>query len=230
MVSVSVQGGYDNIEMIEEKGKLKKVIVEGLHIPILALVNKHVRGVEGASIESAIAERIEMKNKDIQEVNTMEEKDIFAKQIEEKDKQLVESTKLVDDAKNVLLEKDKSLKEATDKLKAFEDAEKLRVAEKHEALVDKIVEANQDLKKVELMEKTDSELEIIERYESEKSNVASEGSGVVNIINESINDAKVNKENILDLGLMERFGDLTMNENAYEQFNQDVKKRILGEE
>lgn len=232
MVSVSVQGGYDNIELITEKGKLKRVIVEGLHIPILALVNKHVRGVEGASIESALAERIEMESKDIYEVNNMEEKDVFAKQIQEKDEQLVDSTKLVDDAEKKIVEKDKSLKESTDKLKKFEDAEKTRVAEKHDELVDKICEVNKDLKKEELMEKSDSELEIIERYETEKVDAATDnsGSGVVNAINESIEDAKGSDENILDLGLMERFGDLTMNEEAYNKFNQDVKKRVLGEE
>jgi len=232
MVSVSVQGGYEDVELIEEKGKLKKVIVEGLHIPILALVNKHTRGVEGASIEVALAERIEMKKKDIHEVNTMEEKDIFAKQIQEKDKKIAESIKLNEDATKIVAERDKALKESAEKLKVFEDAEKVRVAEKHNELVDKIVETNKDLKKEELMEKTDSELEIIEKYETDKVNSIQEntGSGVVNAINESVNDARGSEENILNLDLLERHGDLTMNEEAYEKFNQDVKKRVLGDE
>ena len=229
MVSVSVQGGYDDVKLVEQKGKLKKVIVEGLHIPILALVNKHVRGVEGASIESAIAERIEMESKDIHEVNNMEERDVFAKQIEERDNQLAESKKLIDKSKKDAEDKDKKLKDSADKLKKLEDEKKKGQAKEHESLVDKIVETNKDLKKEELMEQSDNELKIIEKYETEKVDSDSEGEGT-GVVNATLQEAKESEDNILDLGLLERHGDLTMNEEAYQKFNQDIKKRVLGEE
>ena len=170
-----------------------------------------------------------MESKDIHEVNNMEEKDVFTKQIQEKDEQLVESDKSIDEANKKLGESDKSLKEATDKLKKFEDAEKDRVAKEHELLVDKICETNKDLKREELIKMSDSELIIVEKYETDKVNSSAnnEGSGVVNA---TLEEAKGNEDNILDLGLLERHGDLTMNEEAYQKFNQDVKKKILGEE
>ena len=96
LLSVSVQGGYERIDFEkDDKGHVKNAIVEGLHIPILALVNKHTRGIQGATIESVIAERIELENKKTQEVDNMvEEKDVFAKQIAEKDKELAEANKV----------------------------------------------------------------------------------------------------------------------------------------
>ncbi len=226
MVAPSIQGKYESIEMQEDNS----AIVEGLHIPLLALVNKHVRGVEGATIESAIAERIELNKSKTQEVSSMEEKDIFAKQIKEKDSQLGDANKKIEEADKELAKANKLVKEQEDKLKKIEEAKKLEVAKSHEAKVDKIVETNSDLKKEELMEKTDGELDIIEKYEIEAANKpADTGAGVVGQINESVNDAKGDKENVLDLKLMEKHGDLTMNEEAYKDFNLEVKKRVLDE-
>ncbi|KKL64403.1 hypothetical protein LCGC14_2165370, partial [marine sediment metagenome] len=226
LVAPSIQGKYDAIEVQEDNS----VIVEGIHIPLLALVNKHVRGVEGATIESAIAERIELNKSKTQEVSSMEEKDVFAKQIKEKDTQLGDANKKIEEADKELAKANKLVKEQEDKLKKIEEAKKLEVAKSHEDKVDKIVETNSDLKKEELMEKTDGELDIIEKYEIESANKpADTGAGVVGQINESVNDAKGDKENVLDLKLMEKHGDLTMNEEAYKEFNLEVKKRVLGE-
>ena len=230
LVAPSVQGGFDSHKVIKENGK-SKVTVEGLHIPILSLVNKHVRGVDGADIATVIAERIEMEKNNIQEVNNMEDKDVFAKQIEEKDNLLTESKKTLEESEGKINEANDKLKESEEKIKKFEEAEKARVLKEKEELVDKLCESNKELKKEELMEKSDDELKIIEGYEIKiKEQKNPEGSGIVSMVGESAKEAKEDNDNIMDITVMERTGDLTMTEEANEKFNQEIKERILGHE
>lgn len=233
LVAPSIQGGYGNIKIVKENGKMS-ALVEGLHIPLLALVNKHTRGVEGATIESAVAERFELENNNL-EVNNMaeggvNEKDVFTKQIEEKDKALEDANKQIEDAAKKLKEVEEAKKKDEDKLKKMEDEEKKKKAKEHEDLVDKICEMNSELKKDDLKDKSDSELKIIEGYETKnKETTDSDGSGVVGQIRETANNLEQNKENILDLDKMKRYGDLTMSEEAYGKFNEDIRKDVLDE-
>lgn len=237
LVAPSIQGGYGNIEVVKENGKMS-AIVEGLHIPLLALVNKHTRGVEGATIESAVAERFELEN-NTQEVSNMadegmiKEKDVFTKTIEEKDKALVEANEKIKEAADKLKTIEEAKKKDAEKLKKMEDEEKKKKAKEHEAQVDKICEMNKDLKKEDLVEKSDSELKIIETYEQaaiDKGAEAAEGGGVVGNIKEATKGLAEEKDKILNLDKMEKFGDLTMTEEAYDEFNKDIRKDVLGEE
>ena len=58
LVAPSIHGGYENMKT-DESG----VHISGLNIPLVALVNKHARGVVAANIEAAIMERMQEAEK-----------------------------------------------------------------------------------------------------------------------------------------------------------------------
>lgn len=150
LISVSIQGGYENKKV--EDGK---VIVEGLRIPILALVNKHTRGVPAASIEAAIEERMnldEVEHNKAKEAHKMEDK------LKETEKQLSEAQLQL------------QLKEAQDKLKVSEEkSQKLEADMKtkaKETIVESLVKINKELKKEDLVKESEDALKVRLEYEN----------------------------------------------------------------
>jgi len=101
LVAPSVQGGYTDV-----KAKDGKIVFEGLRIPILALVNKHVRGVEAASIEAVISEKLELD--DVSEGDRMSED--FVKLLKEKEDKLKEMTDDLTKVKEALHGKEEEMK------------------------------------------------------------------------------------------------------------------------
>ena len=149
LVAVSVQGGYQDVKVKENK-----VVFEGLRIPILALVNKHTRGVEAASIETAIAEKLELN--ECEEVKMSED---FTKVLKEKEDKIKEQEDSM-----------KELQERFDKLESTDKKRKLKAEEDEKGVKKKLTESlikiNKEFKEEELMKKSLSELEMMEKYET----------------------------------------------------------------
>ena len=149
LVGPSVQGGA-TVERVEEDNEVT-FNMEKLHIPLVALVNKHTRGVEAASLQAAVSESF--------------------KEVEENDKQIkTKGDKKMSEIKEAdylkLKEENENLKKKAelDKKKAEEEKMKLEL-EKKKKLVESILLIKKGLDKNELMEKSDVELNIIESYE-----------------------------------------------------------------
>lgn len=204
--SVSIQGGWNRL--VKESDT---VMVEGLHIPILAIVNKHVRGVRSASIDMAIAERLDMledEEIDTESEQGMEDTTMSEEKIAELQKQLEEAQRKAAELEKV----NSDMKESEEKRQAAE------LQKAKEALVDKIVEANKDLSRGELMEKSMEVLQIMEQYET-KSKKAEEKSHAV--VTDNVREA-VSEDVVID----ERSKDITMSESAYRKFNEELRESI----
>jgi len=170
LVAPSIQGGAKNITERENDAGETEYLVEGLHIPIIALVNKHARGVEAASIEVAIAEAYD-KSGNADEDDEMKDGKKVKKNKTSEVNSMAEEIKEVEKLKGALAEKDK-------KIAKFEQEKKDRLVAEKEALVEKILQANDKLDRKQLMEKTNSELKIIESYEvKEQDEGSKEGEG-----------------------------------------------------
>lgn len=225
LVSVSVQGGFE----AEEKDD-GTVDVKGLDIPLLAMVGKHVRGVDGASIEAVIEERLLLNRKAAKEsqeemeemrkkqegINMTEEK---VKVLEEQLKQLKEQTEVLQKAKT----------DAETKVDTMEKEQKLSEKkaedEAKEAVVDLIIKENSELKKTELLEKSLDELKLMEAYEkklSEKKDGASE-------VTESSEDKGVgakNSDELKGIVVEKDTKNITMSESRRKEFNKEMLEGI----
>lgn len=207
-VSVSVHGGCDSHE---HKGN--EVIIEGLKIPLLALVNKHVRGVEAASIEAAIAERMEMDN----EGNIMEDKmeQDFAKVIKDKDDLLKEREDKIKQIEEALHNEKEDVKKMKKKEEDDRKAKKKKVAES-------LIELNKEFKQDELMEKSIDVLETMFQYENKNKVSEADESG------DSEVDDKPDKESKLLKGIVvdKATGDISMTESARLKMNNEIMNSI----
>jgi hypothetical protein len=225
-VSVSVQGGYKSISK-----KDNEIVVEGLRVPLLCLVNKHARGVDGASIESAIEEKIQMNNegdniiKELEGLNMTEEYAVdklrevegelkkLKEQNEELEKTKGEAEKKVED-----LEKEK--KESEEKAK--EEKEKAEEKAKLD-IIDKLMEKNKEFDRTKLMEKSVDALQIAMEYEYKLSKVKSSGASEV-VETEDKDDAL--KGIIIEKNRHNGPGDITMSEAMRKEFNKEMMKSI----
>lgn len=206
LVAPSIQG-YGDVKSVKERHKF---VIKNLKIPLIALVNKHTRGVGAASIQAAIAESfinemddVEQSNKNNDEVNKM-----------------VEENKESEKIKNELKEKSDELQ----KLK--ESIEK----SKKESLVNSIMELNKDLKKETLMETSESELKIIMEYEKKISEQEDKhDAGDANMETSSSEDTESDEENEESLkGIVfnEKDGSISMSDKKYKQFNKSIMENI----
>ena len=195
LVSVSVQGGYKNIHVKEGK-----VVFEGLRIPILALVNKHTRGVEAASIESAIAEKLDLEESN--EVNEMSED--FKTLLKEREDEI---SKL----KESLHGKEEELKKVSDKEAEEQKNKKKKMAES-------LVSMNKELNIEELMEKPMSELELMEKYEKALKEITDNGVSEVQDTFKSIEEDGI----VIEKGS----GFITMSESSRLKFNKEIMESI----
>lgn len=206
LTAVSVQG----------KGQLKKVgnkvIVENLRIPLLAIVNKHVRGVGSASFLSAIAEKEELLEE--LEINEQNEGKTMAEENAQNDfaTQLAESVK-----------REEALKAEVAKLKEAEATRQKEIVESQKkAIVAKLIEANKELKESDLMEKTIDVLQVMESYEIKKAKETVEESH-----SEVSEEGKVNEsEDVIESLINERNGSITFSEESYKQFNKALMERL----
>tara|TARA_Y100000310_G_C20698489_1_gene827460 strand:- start:2263 stop:3366 length:1104 start_codon:yes stop_codon:yes gene_type:complete len=214
LVSVSVQGGFKSIEKVDGE-----VIVEGLRVPILALVNKHTRGVEGATIESAIAERIELDGVD-------EKEDMEANMAEENAQKILEKQlKEKDDKITAIEEKHKVAQEEIGKLKK-KSADEL--AGKKKKVAESIVKINEKMDKDKLMDKSLSELQTIEEYEkkiSESDGDENEG-GDAEVDDKDDAEEKDDKLSLKGIVIEKETGYITMDEGMRKKFNDEVRESI----
>jgi hypothetical protein len=222
-VAVSIQGGYKTIESVG-----KEVRMKGLRIPILALVNKHTRGVPGAAIEmcAAVEESLQLNevNKKNQEGETMAEEN-----------QVQEMADLKVSEAQLKLQ----LKEAQDNL-AKAESEKTKLQESIEtakkmAVVESILGINKTLKKEELMEKSDIELKLIKEYEQklakkpvkENDQSSEEGAGEVpegNTEEKSDNDGSLMEGVAFD----KKTGRIGFTEEGYKAFNKSIRESVYN--
>jgi len=203
LVSVSIQGGYTDVGV-----KDGKVVFEGLRIPILALVNKHTRGVEAASIESAIAERLEHEDEEASKMS-----DEFEVKLQEKE---VEITKL----KEAMHNKEEDMKKMQ---KDMSDKEKEEMNKKKKKITESLISLNKELKEEELMEKSLSELELMEQYEKKLKESQNEDED-----DESLSEVQdIFKPGETDGIVIEKVtGNITMSESARLKFNDEIMKSI----
>ena len=201
LLAPSVQGNA----VVRKSGSER--LVEHMRIPILALVNKHTRGVQSASIDSAIAEsiaKIEEENSKVVEAEKMAELDDLkaenAKLQEALSKSELDKKKIEDEKKAMMM------KEAEDKKKA---------------VVESILKANSSLKESELMEKTIEVLEVMESYEK-KSSEAAKGAAQVK---ETINEVKESEE-LNDIIVSEADDTISMGKKGYEDFGKSIRESI----
>jgi hypothetical protein len=190
LVAPSIHGGVKN--MIK---KGSEVIVEGLHIPLVALVNKHARGVEAASIEVAIEESAAFEME-------AEEEEVIKKETNKGEKMSEE----VEQFKKQLAEKELELKNLQESIEK----------QKKGILVESILQINKELKKEELMEKSEIELNIIKGYEQKLKERKESKSEVAEA---------APKEDKLS-GIVVEKGEITMSKQLYEKFNQDLMQSI----
>ncbi len=205
VVSVSVQGGYKNVNV-----KDGKVVFEGLRIPILALVNKHARGVPAASIEAAIAEAEKLEEAE------MENTEDFAKLLKEKDSKVDEL--------------EKELKDVKEKLDvSAEDAKKRKAKEqealdaKKEKVIESIIEINKEIKQKDIKDKTLSELELMESYEKK---IHESGDGETEESASEVEDVPKSKEIKEEIVIDKNSGHITMSEKMRLQYNEDMMNSI----
>ena len=196
LVSVSIQGGYTDVGV-----KDGKVVFENLRIPILALVNKHTRGVEAASIESAIAEKLDLEDN---EVNEMAEDKDYAKLLKEREDEI---TKLKEAMHN---------KEEDEKKKMMKEEEM-----KKKKMSESLISLNKELKVEELMEKTLSELELMESYEKKLKESAEEDNNGVSEVQDTFKPGDTDGI-VIEKGT----GNITMSESARLKFNDELMKSI----
>lgn len=212
-VSVSVHGGF---ESHEHKGN--EVIIEGLKIPLLAFVNKHVRGVEAASIEAAIEERIGMDDDVDEDVEEKMEQD-FAKVIKDKDDLLKEREDKIKEVEEALHNKAEDLK----KMKKKEEEDK---AAKKQKVAESLVEVNKELKQNELMEKSLEVLETMLQYEKKEVSESNGGEGDSEVDdkpeNKNIKEGDFFKNIVTD----KETGDISMTESSRRKFNDEIMNSI----
>ena len=203
LVSVSIQGGFTDVSV-----KDGKIAFEGLRIPILALVNKHTRGVEAASIEAVIAERLEQEDEEASKMS-----DEFEVKLQEKE---VEITKL----KEAMHNKEEDMKKMQ---KDMSDKEKEEMNKKKKKITESLISLNKELKEEELMEKSLSELELMEQYEKKLKESQNEDED-----DESLSEVQdIFKPGETDGIVIEKVtGNITMSESARLKFNDEIMKSI----
>ncbi len=217
-VSVSVQG---KVKSVIKEGDT--TVVEGLRIPLLCFVNKHTRGIEGATIESAIAERMEIdNNKTLIAMEAEKMSEELTKEIVEK--QLLEKDEKIKGAEAKQSEAEKSLKEAEDKLAMIKKKEEEAKSLKKKKLVESLVGINKELKSDELDKKSLSELELMEGYEKKIQETEGNNDGDAEVED----DGKGTKESDDLKGIIvdKNSGDVTMSESMRLKFNKDIEKSI----
>lgn len=199
LVAPSVQGGFKRA--VKKNGS---VVIEGLKIPLIALVNRHVRGMPSAvaAIEESVnLEELEEMKPIINEGDSMSEDDV-QKQISERDEEI-------------------------NKLK-----EQLEL-QKKEIIVERVLSLNSKLSKEELMKLSESELMITEKYEKtlKESNEQKNGEpvGIVEK-DESKRGTKIEESDdikgvVVEKDELGRKG-ITMSSSRYNQFNKDMVESI----
>ena len=214
LIAVSVQG----------KAKVNRVggevVVESMRIPLLCLINKHTRGIEGATIESAIAERLQNDdfNSKLDEVDTMSEE--LLKQLKEKDDNLSkESIKL----QTAVKEKEELQKKFDDYQKTIKEAEDKKEKEEKEKVVESLLKLNKDLDAKQLNEKPINELHLMETYEKKIQGV---GNGEQASQVKESEDGKPDKDELKGIIYEANSGIVRMDDERYEQFNKDLAKSI----
>ncbi len=218
-ISVSVQGGYEDI--VHEKDGSHSVI--GMKIPLLALVNKHVRGVQSATIESAIAERIEMEDEEEEEISEGKMAEEVDKKVEVHIKALEEKDKDIKKLEETLHDKEEDLKKLK---KKEEDAKKA----KKNKVVESLIKVNKELKKEELVEKSLEVLETMLGYEEQKikETEVMDGDKSDDGDSEVEGDGKDTKEKSYMKGIVEdkETGDYTLSEASSKKFNDELMEGI----
>lgn len=194
--------------------------VEGLSIDGIGLVA--FQGVKGASIDYAIAESFnkklnEMKesakdvnNKDKGDVIMEEEKPVEpAKEEPKVEEPAKEEPKAEEPAKEEEpAVESEALKKVQEELKEMKEA---RESEKKEVLVESIRKINSKMDKVELMERSLSELELIKAYESKS---AGRTSAIAIVESDDKGEATIEEKN----------GALSFSKPAWEKFNQELRE------
>ena len=205
LVAPSVQGGFKRISSkLSESGE-KEFIVEGLRIPLMALVNKHTRGVDGATIDAVICESEIL---------------LEANEIEEREQQEGQNMSELEELKQQLAEAQTKIKEAEDMKKKMDEMMKEEEMKKKKKVVEAIIGLTKpkDKEGVEkgLMEKSMTELELIDSYEKKLSE--SSGSGEV-----SDTEYKIEKDDVI----VEKEKDLiSMTPTFYKKFNKELMESV----
>ena len=204
LIAVSVQGGYEDIRVNDGK-----VVFEGLRIPILALVNKHTRGVEAASIEAAISERLEQEDME----GKMSENEDFVKLLKDKEDKLTEVNAELSKLKEAMHGKEEDMKKM---LKDKEDENNL----KKKKVVESIISLNKEQKESELIQKTLPELELMEKYEQKIKQIEDNKSGVSEVV-DTITPGESDGI-VIERGT----GFISLSEAARQKYNDDLMKSI----
>lgn len=223
LVAPSIHAGAKNIvKQTTESGEVE-YLVEGLHAPLIAWVNKHARGVEGATVEAAVMERADIS----ESVDGAEDSKL--KEVKEENNMSEELIKENADLKN-------QLKEMESK---FVNLEKTQI-------VDRILEANSDLVRSELMEKSVEVLKVIETYEvneseeDETEEVNEEEKKVEAEVedkkeekaDEGVAESKEGEEetkesnDLKGIAIEEKSGYIHMDKDRYNEFNKAIKESI----
>ena len=217
LVAPSVQGGARKI-IAKKVGEATEYIVEGLRIPLLAAVNKHTRGVEGATAEAVIAEAAELdgsereSNEKEDEGGNMSEDEV--KEYEEKIKKLEEKLALKD--KEHLVESILSINSKMDKDKLMEKNEgELKIVKEYEQ---KIKEQEEEAKPEEENKEEEKPAEEAEPEKKEEEEEKSEEEKEVEGEEKSEEESEALKGIVID----ETTGDISMSESRYKQFNKEV--------
>jgi len=217
LLAPSIQGSFDAVVIVNESGE-EEVNVNNLNIPLMALVTKHARGVSGANIETAIAERLELNNvRKVNEDKIIESKEAIKMVDEDFSKKLEESKA---ELNKVLGEKNKleeSNKEFKEKLEQLEKQEKDNALKEKVIVAESIVKLNSDFEKDELLKKSISELKTIKEYEDKL--VKKSASEVIET-DESIKDP------LKGIIVEEKTQFITMTEEKREQLNKDLMNSI----
>ena len=204
LVSVSVQGGYQDMKINDGK-----IVFEGLRIPILALVNKHARGVPAASIEVAISERLEQEDME----GKMSENEDFVKLLKDKEDKLTEVNVELSKLKEAIHGKDEEMK----KIQMIRDEEERA---KKKKVVESIISLNKEQKESELIQKTLPELELMEKYEQKIKQIEDNKSGVSEVV-DTITPGESDGI-VIERGT----GFISLSEAARQKYNDDLMKSI----
>lgn len=206
LLAPSIQGNFD--ADVSENGDID---VHNLDIPLMALVSKHARGVEGANIETALAERLELGG-----IEKTEEKLEVSKMAEEETKDEVsEAQKKIDELMEANRKLEESNKAFKEKFEAVEKQEEAKALEAKKKLVESIVKLNSKFETDKLMEKSEAELQTIMEYEEK-------------LRKESVSEVAddKNEDPLKGIVVEEKTKDITMTEERRQKFNQDLMNSI----
>lgn len=238
LVVPSIHATADKVERQVKEG-VETYKITGLKIPGVGLVNKNFQGVEGATVDFAIAESfnaLEAKHSDDKDEDKEEEMPKPKKKkskMKGHDSETTKKDKLKDEVKEMEEQELKKLQEANEALKK-EIAEMKESAKK--TLVSQIMELNGEMKEAELMEKDESMLKTVLEYEKKLSvkeseeEAAPEGeenAGEAQAVEEPAEEEKAAEESDSLKGIIVEKDGITMSKELYESFNKELKERLM---